>query len=96
MRALGGDPAASRCGAMVSEQLAAGGKRVRARLELAAIEALGGDRRDAGSCRRAAACGLLHNATLVHDDVQDGDTTRRGHRRRGRGTAWRRRSTPAT
>lgn len=77
MRALGGDPAASRCGAMVSEQLAAGGKRVRARLGLAAIEALGGDRRDAVAW--AAACELLHNATLVHDDVQDGDTTRRGH-----------------
>lgn len=75
MRELGGD-ASTRCGEMVSEQLAAGGKRVRARLALAATEALGGDRRDAVAW--AAACELLHNATLVHDDLQDGDTVRRG------------------
>jgi len=31
----------------------------------------------------AAACELLHNATLVHDDLQDGDEVRRGQP-----TAW--------
>lgn len=27
----------------------------------------------------AAACEIFHNATLIHDDLQDGDETRRGH-----------------
>lgn len=33
--------------------------------------------------RWAACCEMLHNATLVHDDLQDGDT-----RRRGQPTTW--------
>jgi geranylgeranyl pyrophosphate synthase len=65
----------SRSGAMVQEHLATGGKRVRARLALAAYDALGGPRERAAPW--AAACELLHNATLVHDDIQDGDTMRR-------------------
>ncbi len=65
----------SRSGQMVQEHLATGGKRVRARLALAAYEALGGPRERAVAW--AAACELLHNATLVHDDIQDGDTVRR-------------------
>lgn len=68
-------------GAIAAEHLAGGGKRLRARLALAALEALGGERR-AGTAW-AAACELLHNATLVHDDLQDGDETRRG-----RPTVW--------
>jgi len=63
-------------GALVREHLATGGQRTRARLALAAVEALGGDRIAAAPW--AAACELLHNATLVHDDLQDGDTVRRG------------------
>lgn len=73
----GGDVA----GTMVAEHLDGGGKRLRARLALSALEALGG-RRSAGVAW-AAACELLHNATLVHDDLQDGD-----HTRRGRPTTW--------
>ena len=65
-----------RCGAMVVQHLTTGGKRLRARLALAAVDALGGTARDGVGW--AAACELLHNASLVHDDVQDGDRVRRG------------------
>jgi len=65
-----------RLGPLVREHLETGGKRLRARLALASAEALGLDR--AAAIGWAAACELLHNATLIHDDVQDGDTLRRG------------------
>jgi geranylgeranyl diphosphate synthase type I len=65
-----------RTGNMVGEHLAAGGKRLRARLALAASAALGGSMESA--IPWAAACEVLHNASLVHDDVQDGDRVRRG------------------
>lgn len=65
-----------RGGKMVQEHLATGGKRLRARLALAATAALGGQRRDAMGW--AAAVELLHNATLIHDDIQDADSVRRG------------------
>ena len=69
------------CARMAREHLAGGGKRLRARLALAALEVLGGERGDGVAW--AAACELLHNATLVHDDLQDGDAVRRG-----RPTVW--------
>ncbi len=65
-----------RVGYIAQEHLHTGGKRLRARLALAAIEALGGER--SAAIGWAAACELLHNATLVHDDLQDGDRVRRG------------------
>ncbi|MEQ1501694.1 MAG: polyprenyl synthetase family protein [Myxococcota bacterium] len=65
-----------RVGTIAREHLAGGGKRMRARLALAAVEALGGERTPAAPW--AAACELLHNATLIHDDLQDGDAVRRG------------------
>ena len=65
-----------RAAAMAHEHLATGGKRLRARLALAATTALGGPLRDAVPW--AAAVELLHNATLVHDDIQDRDVVRRG------------------
>lgn len=71
-RGEGPDP----LGVMVSTHLATGGKRLRARLALAGVSALGGDMW--GAVPWAAACEMLHNATLIHDDLQDGDTTRRG------------------
>jgi len=61
---------------MVHEHLDSGGKRLRARLAIAACQALGGRAEDAVDW--AAAVELLHNASLVHDDIQDGDRTRRG------------------
>lgn len=76
MRSLAAGDRLARCGVMAAEHLATGGKRMRARLALAATCALGGDLDAAAGW--AAACELLHNATLVHDDLQDGDTTRRG------------------
>ncbi len=83
MLALAGDPRTDLAARMVCEHLASGGKRLRARLALAALEVLGGDR--CLGVGWAAACELLHNATLIHDDLQDGDTTRRG-----RPTTWHR------
>lgn len=63
-------------GGIVREHLDTGGKRLRARLALASVVALGGDLGE--GIPWAAACELLHNATLVHDDLQDGDRYRRG------------------
>lgn len=56
--------------------LAAGGQRVRARLAMHAGRALGVDHADA--VRLAAGVELLHNASLVHDDLHDQETLRRG------------------
>jgi len=66
-----------RLGAMALDQLATGGRRLRARLALMVCQVLQVDQRDA--IHWAAAVELLHNATLVHDDIQDEDTTRRGN-----------------
>ena len=60
-----------------------GGKRLRALLPLLVADCLGED--PARAVPMGAACEMLHNATLVHDDVQDGDEARRGHE-----TVWRR------
>jgi geranylgeranyl pyrophosphate synthase len=56
--------------------LAAGGGRTRARLTLDAARARGVAPADAEPA--ACAVELVHNASLVHDDLMDGDTTRRG------------------
>tara|TARA_B110000037_G_C17007448_1_gene459844 strand:+ start:33 stop:989 length:957 start_codon:yes stop_codon:yes gene_type:complete len=66
---------------MAQEALGTGGKRIRARLALLACGVLGVSKQDAVCW--AAAVELVHNATLVHDDIQDGDT-----HRRGRETVW--------
>ncbi|KJK58320.1 family 2 encapsulin nanocompartment cargo protein polyprenyl transferase [Saccharothrix sp. ST-888] len=58
------------------------GKAIRPALVLAAAQAVGG--RPAEAVRAAAAVELVHNFTLLHDDVIDRDQTRR-HRL----TAWR-------
>jgi len=54
-----------------------GGKRIRPRFVLSSFTALGGDDR-AGAVDVAVAFELLHTAFLLHDDVIDGDTVRRG------------------
>ena len=60
---------------MVHYHLDTGGKRLRPLLTLLAAEALGGD--PDAALPFATGLELLHNATLVHDDYQDGDTVRR-------------------
>ncbi len=69
-------PSGSSLVEMTRYHLSTGGKRLRALLPLATAEALGVD--PALLVPFAAACEILHNATLVHDDLQDGDTVRRG------------------
>lgn len=73
---LAGDRSGDLGARMVHEHLGTGGKRLRARLALASCHALGGYAEDAIDW--AAAVELLHNASLIHDDIQDGDRTRRG------------------
>jgi geranylgeranyl diphosphate synthase type I len=57
------------------------GKRVRPLLCLLACAAAGGDWQQAVPA--AAAIEILHNFTLIHDDIQDASPTRRGRR-----TVW--------
>jgi len=67
--------------------LETGGKRLRATIPLAVGDSFGAT---TGSLIPfAAGCELLHNATLVHDDLQDGDETRRN-----RPTVWRKYGAP--
>ena len=51
------------------------GKRIRPLLCLMACEAVGGD--PATALPAAAAVEILHNFSLIHDDIEDGDETRR-------------------
>ena len=55
--------------------LDSGGKRIRPVLAILTCEALGGDVQKVMPF--AAACELLHNWLLVHDDIEDGDRVRR-------------------
>ncbi|GGO85195.1 family 2 encapsulin nanocompartment cargo protein polyprenyl transferase [Wenjunlia tyrosinilytica] len=64
-----------------AEAEAPAGKALRPALVLATTQALGGSPEHA--VRAAAAVELVHNFTLLHDDVMDGDATRRH-----RATAW--------
>ena len=66
------DPAAR----IAVEHLKTGGKRLRGRLAMEVGVRLGAEPK--AVVPWAAACELLHNATLVHDDLQDGDRIRRG------------------
>ncbi|MFC7464190.1 isopentenyl-diphosphate Delta-isomerase [Brachybacterium sp. GCM10030252] len=59
------------------EVIAHGGKKVRPRLLLDAYRALGGED-DRAAVDAACAIELLHAALVIHDDVIDGDLTRRG------------------
>lgn len=55
-----------------------GGKQLRPMLSLLMARACGTGPLPMDSIRFAAACELLHNATLLHDDVADGSMIRRG------------------
>jgi hypothetical protein len=63
-------------GEMLNYQLASRGKRLRALLPVWGAANLGGCPEDALDV--GVGLELLHNATLVHDDLQDGDRYRRG------------------
>ncbi|MCR5084137.1 MAG: polyprenyl synthetase family protein [Succinivibrionaceae bacterium] len=67
-------------GRMCQAIIAAGGKRLRPRLALLCAHALPhfDPQRHDDLIRAAAACELLHSATLIHDDVIDHATLRRG------------------
>ena len=54
----------------------AGGKRMRPAMALACCSAVGGDRNKAVPL--AVAVEYIHNFTLIHDDLMDGDEKRRG------------------
>ena len=54
---------------------AGSGKAVRAALAVLACQMVGGQARQAIGV--AVAVELVHNASLIHDDIIDGDTTRR-------------------
>lgn len=61
----------------VEYHLRSGGQRLRARLALSAGHALGLS--DEDSIAIAASVELIHNASLIHDDLQDGDQFRRSY-----------------
>jgi len=62
--------------ASVWELIDRGGKRFRPGLTFLACECVGGSREDAVGA--AAAVELLHNMTLIHDDIEDRSELRRG------------------
>jgi geranylgeranyl pyrophosphate synthase len=80
---VGCTPAGSTLASMCAYHMETGGKRLRAFLPLLVAEALGVEPEKLLAL--GAACEMLHNATLVHDDLQDGDLVRRG-----RMTVWNR------
>ena len=63
------------CLTAANYHLASGGHKIRARLCIEAGLALGIKQQD--MLILAAVCELLHNASLIHDDIQDGDIVRR-------------------
>jgi geranylgeranyl diphosphate synthase type II len=60
----------------VRHHLAAPGHGVRGKMALEATRLMGLDTQTGVAI--AAVCDLLHNASLIHDDLSDGDTERRG------------------
>jgi geranylgeranyl diphosphate synthase type I len=67
--------------------ISSGGKRLRPVLCLLTCKALGGNVNEVLPV--AVAIEIVHNATLVHDDIEDGDEIRRG-----RPSVWKRYGTP--
>ena len=61
---------------MVADHFASWGKMLRPGICIATARAFGGTAADASLC--AAAIELLHNAVLVHDDIEDDSEQRRG------------------
>ena len=69
------DPQSPVCQAVI-HHLGTPGLRVRSQIALHAADCLGVDTQSAEAM--ATACELLHNASLIHDDLQDRDQLRRG------------------
>ncbi|QQG50944.1 MAG: polyprenyl synthetase family protein [Candidatus Saccharibacteria bacterium] len=63
----------------IADIVSSGGKRLRPRMVLLAYEALGG-RQPQTLAPVAAAHELLHTSLLIHDDIIDRDTSRRGRK----------------
>lgn len=61
---------------MVKYQLASGGKRIRPWIAVTFSRIFNGN--ELNALYFGTSVELIHNASLVHDDIQDGDTTRRG------------------
>lgn len=57
-----------------------GGKRLRPYLVLKSCKVLGGKQSDAIAA--ASSVEMIHNFTLVHDDIMDNDEMRHGHKPR--------------
>lgn len=70
-----GDPKSPVCQAVI-HHLGTPGLRVRSQIALHAADCLGVDVQS--GLAMAACCELLHNASLIHDDLQDRDQFRRG------------------
>lgn len=70
-----GDPQSPVCQAVI-HHLRTPGLRVRSQIALHAADCLGVDAQSALAI--ATCCELLHNASLIHDDLQDRDQLRRG------------------
>src|SRR2546428_1832080 len=68
---------------IASYVIEAGGKRIRPTVTLLAFQALGGQD-TSQAIDLAAALEMIHSATLIHDDINDG-----GEMRRGRPAAYR-------
>jgi len=73
---------ADRLNRLIRYHLESGGNRIRARLALETGQALNLPRKTCIAL--AASCELIHNASLLHDDIQDQST-----HRRGKPAAWR-------
>ena len=74
------DPQSPVCQAVI-HHLGTPGMRVRSQIALHAADCLGVDAQSA--LAMATCCELLHNASLIHDDLQDRD-----HLRRGKEAVW--------
>ena len=61
-----------------NDYLDSGGKRIRPFLVKTAFDAVGGNPEEGNIIRASLAIELLHNGSLLHDDVIDKDETRRG------------------
>ncbi|NHJ33571.1 MAG: polyprenyl synthetase family protein [Asgard group archaeon] len=60
------------------DYLTDGGKRIRPFLVKTAFDAVGGNHKEGNIVRASLSIELLHNGSLLHDDVIDKDETRRG------------------